>query len=44
VHERTPARAARLSEVRSAVREAVFAERAERVLADWLRELRSEAS
>ena len=44
VHERTPARAARLGEVRSAVREAVFAERAERVLADWLRELRSEAS
>jgi hypothetical protein len=44
VHERTPARAARLGEVRSAVREAVFAERAERVLADWLRELRGEAS
>lgn len=44
VHERTPARAARLAEVRGAVREAVFAERAQGVLADWLRELRSEAS
>jgi hypothetical protein len=44
VHERIPARAARLAEVRDAVREAVFAERAQRVLADWLRELRSEAS
>ena len=42
VHERTPARAARLEEVRGAVREAVFAERAALVLADWLRRLRSE--
>lgn len=44
VHERLAARAARLDEVRPAVREAVFAERAERVLADWLRELRERAS
>ncbi len=44
VHERTPARAVRLDEVRDAVREAVFAERAERVLADWLRQLRRTAS
>ena len=43
VHERTPGRPARLAEVRAAVREAVFAERAARVLADWLRQLRSEA-
>jgi len=44
VHERTPGRAARLEEVRGALREAVFAERAEAVLADWLRRLRSEAA
>ena len=44
VHERLPARAARLDEVRAAVREAVFTERAERVLAEWLRELRARAS
>jgi hypothetical protein len=44
VQERTPGRAARLEEVRSALREAVFAERAEAVLADWLRRLRSEAA
>jgi hypothetical protein len=43
VHDRTPARAARLDEVRGAVREAVFAERAACVLADWLRQLRGEA-
>ncbi len=43
VHERTPGRAARIEEVRGAVREAVFAERAEAVLEDWLRRLRSEA-
>ena len=44
VHDRTPARAPRLEEVRGAVREVVFAERAALVLADWLRQLRSEAS
>ena len=44
VQERTPGRPARLEEVRSALREAVFAERAEAVLADWLRRLRSEAA
>ncbi len=44
VQERTPGRAAQLEEVRSALREAVFAERAEAVLADWLRRLRSEAA
>jgi hypothetical protein len=44
VHDRTPARTPRLEAVRSAVREAVFAERAALVLADWLRQLRSEAS
>jgi hypothetical protein len=44
VQERTPSRAARLEEVRGALREAVFAERAEQVLADWLRRLRSEAA
>jgi peptidyl-prolyl cis-trans isomerase C len=43
VQERTPGRAARLEEVRSALREAVFAERAEAVLADWLRQLREAA-
>ncbi len=43
VHERIPARAARLGEVRGALREAVFAKRAELVLADWLRRLRSAA-
>jgi hypothetical protein len=42
VRERLPARAARPGEVRSALREAVFAKRAEAVLADWLRRLRSE--
>ncbi len=44
VQERTPGRPARLEEVRGALREAVFAERAEAVLADWLRRLRSEAT
>jgi hypothetical protein len=44
VQERTPGRAARLEEVRAALREAVFALRAEQVLADWLRRLRSEAA
>ncbi|MFI5216379.1 MAG: peptidyl-prolyl cis-trans isomerase [Candidatus Limnocylindria bacterium] len=43
VQERIPGRPARLEEVRSALREAVFAERAEAVLADWLRRLRGEA-
>jgi hypothetical protein len=41
VQERRPGRPARLEEVRSALREAVFAERARMVLADWLRELRA---
>ena len=44
VQERMPGRVARLEEVRGALREAVFAERAEAVLADWLRRLRSEAA
>ena len=44
VQERTPGRAPRLEEVRGALREAVFAERAEAVLADWLRRLRSKAA
>jgi hypothetical protein len=44
VHERTAGRAARLEEVRGALREAVFAERAHAVLADWLRRLRGEAA
>jgi hypothetical protein len=44
VLERIPGRPARLDEVRSALREAVFAERAHAVLADWLRRLRSEAA
>jgi hypothetical protein len=44
VQERTPGRAARLEEVRSRLREEIFAERAEAVLADWLRRLREEAS
>jgi hypothetical protein len=43
VHERTPARTARLREVRSALREGAFAERAEAVLADWLQRLQGEA-
>jgi hypothetical protein len=44
VQERIPGRPARLDEVRSALREAVFAERARHVLADWLRELRAGAA
>lgn len=44
VQERTPGRAAHLEEVRGALREAVFAERAEAVLADWLGRLRGEAA
>jgi hypothetical protein len=42
VQERIPGRAARLEEVRSALREEIFAERATAVLADWLRQLREE--
>jgi hypothetical protein len=44
VQERKPGRAAQLDEVRGALREAVFAERAEAVLADWLSRLRDEAA
>jgi hypothetical protein len=44
VQERTPARAATLEQVRSALREEVFAERARAVLADWLRQLRREVT
>jgi hypothetical protein len=44
VQERIPGRAARLEEVRSALREEIFAERAAAVLADWLRRLREEAT
>jgi hypothetical protein len=44
VQERTPGRAARLEEVRSILREEIFAERAEAVLAEWLRRLRNEAA
>jgi parvulin-like peptidyl-prolyl isomerase len=44
VHERTPGRAARLDEVRGALREAVFEERARAVLADWIARLRGEAA
>jgi hypothetical protein len=44
LQERTPGRAARLEEVRSILREEIFAERAEAVLAEWLRLLRSEAA
>jgi hypothetical protein len=44
VQEQMAGRPARLDEVRSALREAVFAERARAVLSEWLRELRAGAA
>jgi hypothetical protein len=43
VHERSSGRTAALAQVRSAVREAVFEERSQAVLRDWLRALRAGA-